>query len=460
MRFAVVVLFVAAGCSAGSDLAMPGAPGVALANGTQVAVVGAPFHYDATQGGHTFTDPRGGGLRYTVGFGNDAHGLVALDGKIDGSPLLPVVIRVTIVATDVVGATARDSFAIVAFAAGLTDPSLPIASYSYDDAKNVVPSHFVVGPAGSALALDNTPATNPISDAGATLGRVLFYDTRLSSDDRVSCASCHQQQFGFTDTVRFSRGVNNGQTSRHTMALANSRFYQNGRFFWDERAPTLEAQVLQPIQDPAEMGMTLSDLAVKIGVAGYYQPLFEAAYGSNDVTTDRIARSLAQFVRSLVSSRSRFDSAFTGFGVPSPDRLTAEEYEGDLLFKSAGCARCHRTNSQIGDHSRNTGLDATSPDTGAGRGEFKTPSLRNVALRGRYMHDGRFNSLDQVITFYDSGVQDNPGLDAGLRGPDGRPARLGLTSTQRAALVAYLGTLTDRAFVTAEKFSDPFKRRP
>lgn len=249
------------------------------------------------------------------------------------------------------------------------------------------------------------------------------------------------------------------------MALTNARWYQNGRFFWDERAATLEAQVLAPIQDATEMGLTLEQLVPKVTVTPYYGALFTAAFGSAEITSDRIARALAQFVRSLVSSGAKYDQAFSGAPGNGPNFagvFTAEELAGQQLFTGrAGCARCHTADVQASDAVHNTGLDATITDAGAGNGRFKAPSLRNVAVRGRFMHDGRFTSLAQVIDFYDSGVQANPALDPRLRagqGPNGPPLRLNLSVAEKASLVAFLGTLTDQAFLTNPKFANPFPR--
>ena len=132
-------------------------------------------------------------------------------------------------------------------------PTLPASPLGYSDFRAPLPRQFVFEVSGSAIGADNTPRDNRVTDDGATLGRVLFYDTKLSANDRVACATCHQQQFGFSDTARFSRGLTGAPMRRHTMALANARFYQSGRFFRDERAPTLEAQVLEPIANPQEM---------------------------------------------------------------------------------------------------------------------------------------------------------------------------------------------------------------
>jgi cytochrome c peroxidase len=309
-------------------------------------------------------------------------------------------------------------------------------------------------------AADNTPATNPITNAGAELGRVLFYDGRLSHDNGTSCASCHTQSNGFSDTDRLSEGFNGGLTGRHSMGLTNARFYQSGRFFWDERAATLEAQVLAPIQDAVEMGSNLTDLVAELQSTDYYPVLFQRAFGDSAVTSDRISKSLAQFVRSMVSYQSPFDSAVAAAGgsptatpnfaaVPSitnPTQVTT----GHTLF-AANCGGCHGGRAQVANDTHNIGLDATNTDQGAGSGEFKVPSLRNIAERGRFMHDGRFVSLEEVVAFYSNGVQNNPNLSPGLR-----PGGLRFTAAQQAALVAYLKTFSDQAFLTSDLFSNPF----
>ena len=345
--------------------------------------------------------------------------------------------------------------------AAVRAPILPSGLYSYSDADVALPPQFNgPGPGGAVLITDNTPVANRTTNAGATLGRVLFYDVRLSANDRVACGSCHLQAFAFGDTARLSRGFKGGFTKRHAMALANARFYQRGRFFWDERAATLEAQVLMPIQDTVEMGMTLANLVAKVGATSYYPPLFQAAFGTPQVTSDRISNALAQFVRSIESYQSKFDQAFTGLRPGGPDFtgvLTPDEALGQELFVGAGrCAQCHATNAQVSDDVHNNGLDAVIADTGAGGGRFKAPSLRNVGVRAPYMHDGRFTTLAQVVEHYNSGIQGSPNLDRRLRGPNGAPQRLNLTAQQKSALVAYLNTLTDNSLLTAAKFSNPF----
>jgi cytochrome c peroxidase len=354
-------------------------------------------------------------------------------------------------------------------------PTLPATPYEYTDAALRLPAHFTaVGPDGIA-ATDNAPPENPITDDGATLGRVLFYDTRLSANGAVSCGSCHLQRHGFTDPKTYSVGFDGRSTRRHAMGLSNARYYARGRFFWDERANTLEAQVLAPIQDPIEMGLSLALLEDTLRTASFYPPLFGRAFGTPAITTERIARALAQFVRALVSYRSPYDEARAAGPLGSPSfgaRLSETERLGHRLFvtvpgsdmRGAGCSRCHATDAQISLSPRNIGLDPEGTgDQGAGDGRFKAPSLRNIAVGAPYMHDGRFATLREVIEHYDDEVQAQPFLDMTLldrrlavTGGPVRPVRLDLTDTEIDALVAFLHTLTDEAFLTDPKFSDPF----
>ena len=335
-------------------------------------------------------------------------------------------------------------------------PALPDTPYNY--ANPNLPDHFETR---QVTNLDNTPNNNPVTDAGATLGRVLFYDQNLSANNAVSCASCHSQDNGFSDPDQFSTGFAGAHTDRNSMGLANARYYDNGAFFWDERAATLEDQVLQPIQSTVEMGLTLDEMLIKLNQLDYYPDLFTAAFGSSEITSERVSLALAQFVRSMVSYQSKYDE-----GVPQNfANFTAEEEQGRLLFDELGCDRCHDTDLFIGDEARNIGLDTTTTDEGLGLvtgnnaddGKFKVTSLRNVALTGPYMHDGRFATLEEVIDFYSTGIQDHPNLDDRLERNNGLPRRFNLTDAEKAALVAFLDTLTDEMFVTDEKFSDPFE---
>ncbi|WP_424000080.1 cytochrome-c peroxidase [Maribacter sp. IgM3_T14_3] len=314
---------------------------------------------------------------------------------------------------------------------------------------------------------DNTPNNNTTTDDGATLGRVLFYDKNLSMNNTISCASCHIQENGFSDPNALSIGFDGELTSRNSMGLANARFYANGRFFWDERAATLEAQTLFPIQDLVEMGLTLPELEAKLSQHTYYATLFTNAFGDETVTSNRVALALSQFIRSMVSYESKFDEGLSQTQDIDDNfpNFTTSENRGKQLFMSnqTRCFDCHATNVFVGDDARNNGLDATITDSGVGGitgnnnelGEFKVPSLRNIALTFPYMHDGRFETLEEVIEHYNSGVQNNPNLDNRLtQGNNVR--RLNLSEADKQALVDFLNTLTDNEFITDEKYSSPF----
>jgi len=333
---------------------------------------------------------------------------------------------------------------------------------------------------GSLPEQDNTPVDNAITDEGATLGRVLFYDKSLSINNTISCASCHQQDKGFSDPARFSIGFNGETTARHSMTLINSRWYGKERFFWDEKAATLEDQVLLPIQDHIEMGMELSDLIEKLKELDYYNVLFNKAFGTEEITTHRISKALSQFTRSIVSYNSKFNKAVRADGldeVPETDMvslstLTELENEGlDIFYNYATCGYCHMGPAHVADSAKNNGLDLVYKDKGretwsgnpADNALFKPPSLANIALTAPYMHDGRFETLMEVVEHYTSGIQANPNLNFRLTEEDndgtmgGTPLVLELEQGQKEALVAFLETFTDEEISTAEKYSDPFQ---
>jgi len=353
-------------------------------------------------------------------------------------------------------------------------PAIPL-DYSVN-----LPPHFLnnaPGPLPTSInGLDNTPADNPITNAGATLGRVLFYDVNLSQNRTISCASCHQAGNGFSDPNTLSFGFEGGHTRRHSMTLINARYYQRGRFFWDERAATLEEQVLMPFQDPVEMGLTLTTLVDRVNEQYYYPSLFTDAFGSSTVTTDRIAKAIAQFVRSIVSYDSKYDTGraqVNGPGAPFPN-FTAQENQGKQLFfqtipnGGGACFACHTTEAFVSANPgpQNNGIDNVSTtDFGAGetfpnnsifQGRFKTTTLRNIELTAPYMHDGRFQTLEQVIDHYNTNIQPHPTLSAALSDANNNPIQLNFTATQKAALVAFMRTLTDASVATAEKWSNPF----
>lgn len=334
---------------------------------------------------------------------------------------------------------------------------------------------------------DNTPNNNQVTDEGATLGRVLFYDKKLSTNGTISCASCHQSEHGFTDPNLLSEGFDGGLTRRHSMSIVNARFYADGRFFWDERAETLEDQVLMPFQDEVEMGLTLQELINIVSEQSYYPTLFESAFGDKAITSDRISKALAQFIRSMVSTTSKYDQARSEVETPIenfPD-FTAQENQGKRLFYlprlltngvNGNCVGCHQTEAFVGPFPSNpgpltsfattNGLDATSTidlgvfETTANNrdiGVFKVPSLKNIAIRPPYMHDGRFATLEEVIEHYSSGIQNHPSLISPLVNTSGEVGQFDFTQEEKQALVAFLETLTDNAMLEDEKYSNPFK---
>ncbi|RYY29002.1 MAG: hypothetical protein EOP62_01420 [Sphingomonadales bacterium] len=334
----------------------------------------------------------------------------------------------------------------------------------------ILPAYYDATVAGD----DNTPAGTALDNRIATLGRVLFYDRRLSTNDTISCASCHQQASGFTDPRRFSTGVNGAAfTTAHSMRLGNIRYYRPASMFWDKRAASVEAQASIPITNPIEMGWDggaggVAALITKMNGIAYYPELFTFAFGSATITEARIQQALAMFERAMLSTISRWDTGYAAVFVAGlPQRglnldlgnFTVQENRGRALFFAppnapgggAGCSACHQAPTfGLDQNSRSNGLDAGETIV------FKSPSLKNVGLAGPYMHDGRFATLAAVIEHYDSGVQNGPALDNRLR-PGGVPIRLNLSAADKAALVAFLLTLNDPNLIVDAKFSTPFR---
>ncbi|WP_084417172.1 cytochrome c peroxidase [Mariniblastus fucicola] len=347
---------------------------------------------------------------------------------------------------------------------------------------------------------DNTPPGNAIDNATATLGRVLFYDKNLSSDNTVSCASCHRQEFAFSELAVVSSGVN-GVTGRHSMRLINSRFSDERRFFWDERADSLEEQVTQPIQDHAEMGFSgtngdpdFDDLIVKLNATSYYKSLFTMAFGDSAITEARMQDAMAQFIRSIQSFDSKFDAGLTAtngnINAPFPN-FSEEENLGKQLFLQApqfqnpppgqprtgirvggglGCAACHRgaefaIDPQQGAQ-RNNGVIGVAFEPGSvDLTNSRSPTLRDILspegfANGPLMHDGSMSSIDDVLDHYNDITRDdtvNPNLDPRLHGgPNGPGQKLMMTQQERDAVTAFLKTLSGNDVYTNERWSDPF----
>ena len=326
---------------------------------------------------------------------------------------------------------------------------------------------------------DNTPGNNLLTDKGATLGRVLFYDKNLSADNSIACGSCHQQRFAFGDTALRSNGINGGLTGRHTMRLVNARFGNEVKFFWDERAASLEAQTTQPIQNHVEMGFSgtngdldLDSLIRKLETISYYETLFTFVYGDADITETRIQQALAQFVRSIQSFDAKYDigrAQVPNDAAPFPN-FTQQENMGKNLFlapppNGAGCQGCHRAPEfDIDPNSLNNNVIGVFDAPGqTDLTNTRAPSLRDLVnpdgtLNGPLMHDGSISTLAALIDHYDHIVLNpaNTNLDPRLVGPGGQGQNLQLNQTQKDALIAFLKTLTGSNLYTDPKWSDPF----
>ena len=333
---------------------------------------------------------------------------------------------------------------------------------------------------------DNSGLTG-VSNAKATLGRVLFYDKQLSIDNSVSCASCHKQKFAFGDTAVASAGVAGGLTTRHSMRLINSRFANEVKFFWDERAASLEAQATQPIQSHVEMGFSgqsgrpaLPTLLAKIQGLDYYNELFKFVYGDIGVTETRLQECLAQFVRSIQSFDSKFDAGriqAPNDNAPFPN-YTAQENQGKQLFITApvfdasgvrtggglGCQGCHAAPEfDIDPNAGNNGVIGNLNAPGIDINVTRAPTLRDLVNANgtphtSMMHTANFTSLQQVIGHYGNInlAQGNTRLDPRLR-PNGFGQQLNLNATEVQAVAAFLRTLTGTAVYTDVRWSDPFK---
>lgn len=353
--------------------------------------------------------------------------------------------------------------------ASYREPNLPETSYDYK---------------GNSIRVAGfTRVENEV----ATLGRVLFYEKQLSANNHISCGSCHMQVFGFADGRKFSPGFELLNTPRNSPGIANPGTMRN--YFWDARARTgLKDMVVMPVQNHLEMGIENLDYAVaKIEAIPYYKKLFLDAYGSETVTKEKIAKALEHFLASMAVTQTKFDMHTTGNVV----EFNNLEEKGMQLFESLHCTGCHSVEingAWQSDVLGNIGLDMTYSDDGVFssgvelfkneqyKGFFKTPTLRNIALTAPYMHDGRFATLEEVVEHYNSGVKPHRNLSWALRnshlvwlnqqlppeqqrpiiGGSNDPARLSLTEIEKAALVAFLKTLTDTRFINDPKYSDPF----
>ncbi len=332
---------------------------------------------------------------------------------------------------------------------------------------------------------DNT-AANPIVDKTATLGRVLFYDKNLSINNTISCASCHKQEFAFGDTAVSSLGVENGRTERHSMRLINTRYANEAKFFWNERAASLEVQTTMPIQDHLEMGFSgqpgrgnMTSVITKLNGIGYYKELFKLAYGDATITEARMQTALAQFVRSIQSFDSKYDigrAQVPNDGAPFPN-FTVQENAGKNLFLTPpifngnsqrigggfGCNGCHQAPEfDIDPNSRNNGFIGVIGSAQVDLTNTRSPSLRDIlnasgVANTPFMHTAASQTIRQVLNHYNTiaNAPRNTNLDARLK-PNNIGQNLQMTPDEINSMVAFLRTLTGKDVYTNKKWGSPF----
>ncbi len=307
------------------------------------------------------------------------------------------------------------------------------------------------------------PANNPLTAEGTELGRHLFYDPILSLDSSISCSTCHLQALAFTDGKAFSHGIYGRSGKRSAPSLVNIGYHYKG-LFWDSRSSSLEEQAVHPIEDPLEMGNSWPTVVKRLQEHPFYPTMFKAAFGikKDSINQAWITRALSQFQRTIISSDSKYDRVIEGTA-----SFTAEEHRGMTIFFDASeelpfseCGHCHTDPLFTHLKLENNGIDKEGDpnrDKGKGaltghsfdNGQFKVPTLRNIALTAPYMHDGRFKTLNEVVDHYASGGHPGPNVS-----PNVRP--LTLSQKDKQALIAFLNTLTDSTLLYNETLSNPF----
>jgi cytochrome c peroxidase len=290
----------------------------------------------------------------------------------------------------------------------------------------------------------------------------LFFDPILSADHTQACASCHKPQNGFTDNARFSIGIDGLAGNRNSMPLFNLAWNYDENFFWDGRVFSLEHQALEPVTNPVEMHNTWEIVVSRLQAHDMYPELFNEAFGNIPITKELASKAIAQFERTLISANSKFDRYSLGQAT-----LTPQEQNGLNVFMDetrGDCFHCHgNPNNPLWTDNifHNNGLDAVITDLGLGEfsgdpadnGKFKSPSLRNLAFTAPYMHDGRFNTLDEVINHYSEGLQNSPTIDPLMKKVD--QGGVHLTDQDKQDLKAFLLSLSDPSFLNNPDFQNP-----
>jgi cytochrome c peroxidase len=318
------------------------------------------------------------------------------------------------------------------------------------------------------FSLFELPSDNPLTNEGVELGRMLFYDTKLSKDNTISCATCHQQSRAFTDGKVVGEGIRGQKMDRNSMSLVNM-LWSTSHKFWDGRAANLEDQALQPIENPKEMDLKLNELLIRLNSDSVYKSKSKSAFNTNEIREEHVAKALAQFQRTLISQDSKYDKFLKG-----ELQLSEQEQRGMQSFfthpdpsvelRGSNCGDCHRNfltdgfndgfdgfanNGLEDDENLEDGLYAVTKNP-LHKGKFKIPSLRNITLTAPYMHDGRFNTLEEVLDHYNENIHMSSTLDILIREASNE------FREPDDPIIAFLKTLTDSTFINNEKYSNPF----
>lgn len=303
------------------------------------------------------------------------------------------------------------------------------------------------------------PEDNPMTEEGVALGRMLFYDPILSADNTQSCADCHAPEFAFSDNgKRFSTGIDGIEGTRNSMAVINIGWMPH--LFWDGRALGVEDQALGPVPNPIEMHQPWPMAMNKLNVHEDYPDLFFKAFGTRSIDSTLVTKAIAQFERTMISSNSKWDRYLKG-----EVQLTQAESKGfEIFFTEKGdCFHCHTTILYTDNLFHNNGLDSAFVDKGLfdatglanDIGKFKSPTLRNLEFTAPYMHDGRFETLEEVIQFYSHEVKFSPTVDPLMKKVN--QGGIQLTDDEKESLLAFLKTLSDPSFNDNPEFSNPFE---
>ena len=347
-------------------------------------------------------------------------------------------------------------------------PDTPFGTTPYDLQNN-----------DTLLPPNRIPSDNPLTVEGVQLGRMLFYDPILSADSTQSCASCHNQKDAFTDNgKRVSTGIRGLEGPRNSMPIFNLMWHLDG-FFWDGRSEILRHQALVPIEDPLEMDETVGNVLSKLNAYQTYEGQAKKAFNADELDEDLVGKALEQFMLSIISANSKFDKVQLGL-----ETFTSEERLGQIIFNAESvplnqevdpntpvnyggdCFHCHGGSLFMRREYLSNGLPpGTLDDKGRGGANgnplddylFKTPTLRNIELTGPYMHDGRFNTLEEVVQHYLSPMDDSQADLSNSPNMHALRDSVYLSEEHKAALIAFMKTLTDESLLTDERYSNPFK---